>query len=501
VGDFRVTASAARVAPFLVAVAAGLVAAVFCRAYRRHPAVAAYPMLALLGALIVWLTGSNPWVVAKGLAIASPALPAAALIGASALGGVAAPALLGRPVVIGLTAAIGAGVIWSNVLGYRDATLAPKGQLAELQHIGPLVAHHGPTFVNEFEIYADRHFLRDGAPTEPAEYRPYQLPLADGTLLTQSAQADLDAFPASLLEGFGSIVTRTSPVASRPPSAYALVWRGRYYELWQRPATPATILEHVPFGDVSSHPYCGNSVGGSAPLCAIQPVAAAPCRLIGSLARRAAADHAQLVAYQRPAPLVARADQSRWPGEWFRDPRDESLTPTAPGALTTHIATVGLQRYAVWLGGSFARGFDVTVDGHDLGRVKNQLQNIGQYIEVGSQVLGPGVHAIVLRYPGADLTPGSGAEMTELDEIALQPLDRPATGLLRVARRGRGHYAAARLIGSNWSAKPPRAWAGRGRNVDPTAAAGRAGSFRWPIAHTEPAGGGKSPPGSTRSPP
>ena len=155
-------------------------------------------------------------------------------------------------------------MLWSNVLAYGDVTLASRPRLAELQHIGGLVAGKGPTFINQYEVYADRHFLRDGAPVEPAEYRSVTLPLRDGVSLTKGAWADLDSFPLSTLEPYRSIVTARSPAESRPPSIYRLVWQGRYYELWQRPAQPVrSILEHVPLGESNKLPYCGQAQYGS----------------------------------------------------------------------------------------------------------------------------------------------------------------------------------------------------------------------------------------------
>src|SRR5207302_2057611 len=162
------------------------------------------------------------------LAIASPALLSAALVGAALL------SLRWRAGLLVLLA-IGGGVVWSNALAYHDTTLAPRQRLAELQHIDDLLPGKGPTFLNEYEYYADRHFLRDGAPVEPADRRPVNLPVRNGALLTQVAWADIDSFVLSTLEPYRSIVTRRSPGESRPPSIYQLVWQGRYYQLWQRP--------------------------------------------------------------------------------------------------------------------------------------------------------------------------------------------------------------------------------------------------------------------------
>ena len=231
--------------------------------------------------------------------------------------------------------------------------------------------------------------------------------------------------------GFPSIVTRTSPVESRPPSIYRLRWQGTYYQLWERPAHPAAmILEHVALGDSTIHPFCGQSTAGYEALCPTQPVGVASCQLVKQLARTASKAHAELVAYQRPAPIVALADQTRWPGVWVHDPVARTLTPTAPGTLVARISVDSAQRYALWLGGSFARGFQVSLDGRRVGQVADQLQSPSQYIEVGQRQLQPGVHTITLTYPPASLAPGSGAQETLLSAIVLEPLQVPASTII-----------------------------------------------------------------------
>src|SRR5262249_23123777 len=289
---------------------------------------------------------------------------------------------------------------------------------------------------NEYEIYADRHFLREGAPTEPSEYREPSLPLRSGVVLTKDGAANLDAFPLSTLLPYRSIVVRRSPVNSRPPSIYHLVWQGRYYELGQRAEEPAqTILEHIPYGDSNTLTYCGQAQRGSnEPLCAIEPVAVNPsCPQIRGLGRRALRESAHLVAYQRPAPIVVRADQSLWPAAWFHATAEQTLTATRPATLLAHIAVASPQRYEVWSGGSFGRGFVVRVDGERVGAVKDQLSNIDGYVHVGDLFLSPGVHTFAVTYPHADLTPGSGASgFTILSAIALQPRERPPSELIEV---------------------------------------------------------------------
>src|SRR5262249_31120556 len=152
----------------------------------------------------------------------------------------------------------------------------------------------------------------------PADRRPVDLPVRDGALLTQAALADVDSFALSTIEPYRSIVTRRSPAESRPPSTYQLAWQGRYYQLWQRPARPSTtILEHIPLGESDALPYCGNATpGGVRPLCSVRPEAVPPCAQIQDLGRRALAAHAQLLAYQRPVPIVLRGSETRWPAAW-----------------------------------------------------------------------------------------------------------------------------------------------------------------------------------------
>jgi hypothetical protein len=444
VGDFRLTAptlsSVLWIGLVLIAAAATLLLSV----RRRQFGVGLYVAVALIGCGVIYFAGATPWVVGKTLAISSPALLAAALTGGGMLwsrwGHNRTAGLAGVLVV----AALAGGVLWSNALAYHDALLAPRARLAELQHIGALVAGKGPTFVNEYEVYADRHFLRAGAPVEPAEYRSATLPLRDGIALTKSAEADIDSFGLSTLEPYRSIVTPRSPAESRPPSIYKLVWQGRYYQLWQRPAHPTTrILEHVPLGESNALPYCGVAENGpSRPLCWVDPVAIPPCPQIQSLGRQALSEHAELVAYQRAAPIVARGDQTLWPGRWLHDPATRTLTPTTPGQAVTHIAVAGSQRYELWLDGSFARGFEVGVDGRQVGSVKDQLSAFGGYVHVADLPLAAGVHTFTLTYPHAGLTPGSGDNgFTSLSAIVLEP-QSPASELVEVAPR-----QASRLCG------------------------------------------------------
>jgi hypothetical protein len=337
---------------------------------------------------------------------------------------------------------IAGGVLWSNVLGYHDATIAPVGPLDDLQHIGTLVSGRGPTFINDFAVYADRYFLRAGDPIEPAEFRSVFLPLSDGTVMTKSAAADLDSFDLSTLTPYPSLVTTSSPTESRPSSLYHLVWAGRYYELWQEAVRPTErVLDHIPFGDSTKIPYCGNaqsSASGSVPpgqpICGIQPVGTATCKEVRAIAEYANAHDAELVAAERPANLYARGDQIQHPASWAETPAAQSITALAPGQASLRIKVGAPERYAVWLGGSFGRGFKIALDGREIGRVENDLSMIDGYAPVADVNLTSGVHELTLTYPKAGLGPGSGDELqTTLNSVVLAPITKGLGQLTRVS--------------------------------------------------------------------
>lgn len=425
VADFRAPLATSLETVVLIGavIAAGL-AGIWASIRARAAGPALYAAVALCGSAVVVAAGGVPWVVGKSLAIASPAILFAGAAGAAMLWSRSRPA---SAVVLAL---IAGGVLWSNVLQYRDATIAPVAQLGELAHIDTMLRGVGPTFVNEYEVYADRYFLRDGAPVEPAEFRPTTLPLRIPVLLTKTAAADLDSFGLQTLLPYRSIVTRRSPVESRPSSLYRLRWQGAYYDLWQRAAQPTThVLAHIPFGDSNQMEYCGNAQNAETlaklalrPNCSVQPVAPAPCTQVGLIARFAVRNQAELVADERPPSIVEHADQSHFPVTWYINPATRSLAAVKPGSATFTIAVKRAGSYSLYLGGSFGRGFAVSVDRHTAGRVRNQLAQIDEYAPIADLALNAGTHTITLTAPGRGLAPGSGdALLTTLSELVLEP--------------------------------------------------------------------------------
>ena len=422
----------------------GRAGGLFLSMRRRQFGLALYVAVALIGCGIVYFSGGTPWVTGKALAISSPALLAAALTGG---GDAVEPASRNRAAGIAGARHRGArrrrAVVQRAGLPRRDARAAPTARRA--------AAHRRARRRQGTDVRQRvRSLCRPALPARRRSGRAGRvphgtLPLRDGAILTKSAWADLDSFPLSTLEPYRSIVTRRSPVESRPPSIYRLVWQGRYYQLWQRPVQPSDEHPRARAPRRIEHAALlrrRRRTGRLQPLCSINPVATPPCAQIQGLARQALAEHAELVAYQRPAPIVARGDQIVWPGGWIHELEEHTLTPTTPGQAVGHIAVASAQSYELWLGGSFARGFEVSVDGRRVGKVKDELSSFSGYVHVADVFLAPGVHTFALTYPHADLTPGSGqGEFTSLAAIALQP-QSPASELISVPPR-----QAARLCG------------------------------------------------------
>jgi hypothetical protein len=412
------------------------VAAVFALGWtihRRSATIALYVAVALISISVLSLLGAVPWVMGKSLAFSSPAVLLAGLTGGAILFAHRNRAA----VAVGVVAlgAIAGGVLWSNFLQYHNVTLAPRARLSELQKIGTLVAGHGPTFINEYEIYADRHFLRAGSPIEPAEYRPIDLPTLGNAVLTDAAWANVDAFGLSTLAPYRSLVLRVGPTESRPPSIYgrAPVWQGTYYQLWEQPAHPTErVIVHVPLGDTANDAYCGNAsnVPNSPGLCPIAPASVPSCQQVHSLAASAAAHDGELLAYERTNPYVVRAASTSYvPSEWYGQAPD--IAPAVAGASATWHLTLAhaVSGYQLWLGGSFMRGFTVSVDGRAIGDAADQLNPIGAYVQVGEPLsLAAGTHTITVTDRGDTLAPGSAvAEPLVYDALSAIALSPPST--------------------------------------------------------------------------
>jgi hypothetical protein len=316
-----------------------------------------------------------------------------------------------------IVAAIAGGVLWSNVLAYRDVTLAPHDRLAELEHIGDRFAGQGPALMTDYEPYGVRHFLRRLDPEGASELRRRVVPLRNGRPLDKLQVADIDQFMLGGLMAYRTIVLRTSPVESRPPSPFRLVRAGRYYDVWQRPNAPSRVIEHLPLGD------------------SLHPTAVPICKDVLRLAREAGPGGRLAVAARASDPIVIDLPSATRPTTWQATAGVAgAVTPTSAGSVETLVHVPDTARYGIWAGGAFRRKLDVLIDGRVVSTWRHELSHSGQYLPLGQTPLTSGVHRVALRYAGADLHPGSGDPPFYLGPLVIA---RPAISTVRLVLPGK----------------------------------------------------------------
>jgi hypothetical protein len=370
VGDFRYDPSELELTYVLIGLVAVCDVASLALAWRRRAyGLVVFVATATVGAVASALVGSA-WIDAKAFATASPAFVLAALAAGAAL------FERGRRVeaaVVGVF--IAGGVAWSNALAYRDVWLAPYEKLAELENIGNRIAGQGPTLMTEYEPYGVRHFLRDADPEGASELRRRAVPLVNGQTLPKGGEADIDQFLLPGLLEYRTLVLRRSPLGSRPPSAFRVVWEGRFYEIWQR-AGNAEIIEHLPLG-----------TGG-------QPASVPPCGTILRLARVAGPSGRLAAVVRGPAAVIPLSES----GPVFPDDDFEfsaSVDLRAPG------------RYSVWVGNELRNEVKVEINDRAMATARHQLKP-HQFTRLDDVDLEAGLQRVRLEYAGPDLRPGSG---------------------------------------------------------------------------------------------
>jgi hypothetical protein len=263
--------------------------------------------------------------------------------------------------------------------------------------------------MTEYEPYGVRHFLRDSDAEGISELRRHQIALTDGALVQKGFAADTDAVDPAALAFFRTLVVRRSPAESRPPAAYELTWRGRYYEVWQRDPQATTLPARLALGDD------------------FDPDGVARCDDIRNLATQG-----DLVAAETARPLIVPLSQTSYPPAWSTPSTTYAPTPNGDGTITADVRIPSAGMYEVWMGGSLRPEVDLVVDGEEVGSVRGELNNLGGYVSLGSAALDPGVRRVEVRFNGADLHPGSGAPATAIGPLVLTTATAADSRLLRV---------------------------------------------------------------------
>jgi hypothetical protein len=367
---------------------------------------------AALGAVAFAVVGA-PWLAAKAFAMGSPVVLLAGLCGCAALttnllglAGRAARASL----VVGAAAGVAtlAGVVWSNVLAYQDVNLAPRAQLAELEEIGERFAGEGPALMTEYQPYGVRHFLRELDAEGASELRRRPVLLRDGRVAAKAEYVDVDRIRLSDLLVYRTLVLRRSPTVSRPPAPYRLVWRGRWYDVWQRRNTPSPA-DHLPLGDP------------------LEPSAVPSCEAV-----RALDAMGSLIAPPREPNVVASLDARELPPGWHRL-GGSAVLPGRSGTVSVPVEVERPGRYRLWVGGSVRGRLRAFVDGARVGSFSSQLQHAGQWLPLGVVGLAAGPHDVSLEVSLRSLTAGAGGGGFPLGPLALEPVGDDGVPLVAAA--------------------------------------------------------------------
>jgi hypothetical protein len=354
---------------------------------------------AVVGAVLATIGGS-PWIQGKGFATVSPALLLVGLIGGAALvqdparpwPGRDRPRGDGPAVTRGLSlvacVAVALGVLWGNALAYGHVTLAPYASLSELSYIGQRFAGQGPTMINQNNPYAGRHFLRLMDPESPSDIRRRLMLLRNGRELPSGSYADLDQFAIPTLLVYRTIVVPTSPVSSRPPAPYRLVYNGTWYQVWQRPSSLSRpIVDSIPLGN------------------ALTPVAVPYCGQVAQLAREAGSNGLLAVAVR---PSTGHGN----------------VPPFLRLGRTTQVFHAGGPGvYEFWLGGSVVGHLTTTVDGTKIGSTHEIVNEPGGFIPLGKIRLTTGPHRFALDYSTGGLAPGSAGPSAADPPFSVGPLE------------------------------------------------------------------------------
>jgi hypothetical protein len=367
--DFRFDPDSDWLAYGLIALAVGAAAFGLVRALKRGDAGLATLVIGAAAVCAAVAVLASPWLDAKALAIASPAVLLAALTGATQL----PPPAASR---VACTAALLAGVAWSLVTQWGGASLAPRDQLAELEVIGERLEGGGPTLITEYQPYGARHFLRDADPEGASELRRRLVPLRDGTTADKGEWVDTDDLSLAALAPYRAVVLRRSPEQSRPPGDFARTWTGEHYEVWERDPMRRRPVRHLALGEARS------------------PVGTPRCPQVMRLARAVGPDGTLTAAVAPEATAVFDPGG----GHWTSSGRD----------------------LEVWLGGSVRGSATLTLDGEVVARRRHMLNNDGGYTSFGLLDPDPGRHELRIELGGADLHPGSAPHGSQPGRIVLR---------------------------------------------------------------------------------
>lgn len=409
-GDFRVAPTGVAMALTRVCEIVVLAAAVLgvrWVASKRAWMPLVYGGTLLVGAIFVIVRGSL-WADSKALAIVSPAVLVLAMVGlVSQLDRHRVPA--GAAMLV-----VALGVLASNALIYRSASVAPYHRLKELSAINDRLAGDGPVLDAEFDEFAP-YFLRD-AGADPAPLLIASPGDVGGP--KRGAAADLDGMTVADIDRYPSLITRQGPIGSRPSSAYRRAFETEHYVVWRRREGRERVVARAAIGGPRA------------------PRATPSCATIAGIARQARDAGGRLVFALGPVATTVNPARASMPDGWRVDPEDSEVTlPSGGGAATARVTVPATGRYAVWLEASIGRNTEVRVDGRRVGAMRNRLSGRRTAERYGTIELTAGPHTVTVDRVAPGLAPGAGGLFRPLGPVYFVP---------------EGHTRVASIPASGW---------------------------------------------------
>jgi len=353
--------------------------------------------------LAVWLVlreSASTWADAKTLMLTSPVVLLVCWAGVAAM-----RASRARTAAFGLALVLSAGVLVSDAIQYHASNLAPTARYDELASLDARYAGHGPALFTDYDEYAlyDLHDLDVGGPNFI-----YPPPALAGIVPHNGYPVDLDRIPPARFAAYPLIINRRNPAASRPPSAYRLLWRGTYYEVWGRRAGAVPAIVHF-----------GLSGGRPVSCASVQSVERAG--LAWLRAQHDTARGVRLVAAGAPEIVRVSAVHARHSRNWTAG--RVGLLMSGAGGLTTHFALPHAGGWTLWLEGQLMPAVTVAVDGRRVATLSGQVGGTSVTQQVMTPIalrLSAGGHTLTVLRASAGLRPG-GAGWADLRSIFLTP--------------------------------------------------------------------------------
>lgn len=335
---------------------------------------------AMAGLWVVLTARGTMWIDAKLVVLNAPLVAALIALGADGLSRLVASRQLLFFQLVGI---VGIGVALSNISLVRGTGVAQMDRYAELERLDARYAGQGPALMTEFDEYALAELTRMRASSasyaEPGGLSPK---LTDGSGARYGVSIDTDLTAPREVQRFPLVLTSSSSAGrSTPPSNYARVFAGSYWDLWKR-VGPAPLL----------HEGVGSVAATGAP----------SCSLVRRVAQRAAEAGGQVVARIRPevaaiAPVASQASPN-WAGTvpFVVGPGRYRLT--IPRAMRTSELRISVQ-------GSLARAVEVqTPQGAVLGTLPRRPGGTGNVS--GVVRVAQGTRSVHLVVPGRNPFPG-----------------------------------------------------------------------------------------------